>query len=177
MHRATLKVSMPAPPTDPAPGPPNPTSGAQDPQSSNDPASDDHESAAPNTAGSTIENSAAVTTANPPNRLAPTPDAAAIPNKTSTTPEEGDASVHVKKLPKGKRFRPSQAKTEQYALQYPLFYSHSPHPGVCLSVNGTSQTPTEPRVGSTIISVACQMKSARYVGETTSSHDPIDIVP
>ncbi|KAF9643303.1 hypothetical protein BDM02DRAFT_3273117 [Thelephora ganbajun] len=115
---ATPKVNMPTPilgtiPT-PTPTPPTPTPGAQVAEPLNNPTSSSHDSQDKSppvsAAGSTPESPTTVAvnvSSHPP---APTPDATAVPGASPTKPGEDDANVRAKKLPKRKRFRPSQAK-------------------------------------------------------------------
>ena len=110
---------------DTVPALPTPTSETQVAESPNDTTSDDHnapgELVATTSGSSKSPTTAAMTV--PPNQSSPVPDTTAIHGETSAETGGDSTSVGVKKLPKakGKRFRPSTAKTIQYASQCYLF--------------------------------------------------------
>ena len=110
---------------DTMPALPTPTSETQAAESPNDTTSNDH-NAPGKLVATTSGSSKSPTTATmtmPPNQSSPAPDTTAIHGETSAETGGDSTSVGVKKLPKakGKRFRPSTAKTIQYASQCYLF--------------------------------------------------------
>ena len=98
---------------DHTPTPLTPSSGPQVAQSMNDTASDDHDASGESAAvasGPTSNDPATSTTAAPSDRLSPAPDITAVPAEALG---EGNTDVGVKKARKGKRFRPSVAKSQR----------------------------------------------------------------
>ena len=80
-----------------------------------------------------VTESLAMTTVTHSDPPAPASDGVTVPNKTSAKQGKDKASAQSKKLPKGKRFRPSQAKSARCAPWHnpvPFLLMCSLHQGV-----------------------------------------------